>query len=265
MGNSQNRQSLKGEASCRQYGFLDLDGNNTKGNQVIFPILKQTDAGAFRLLGTGFFIASFGLFISAKHVLRDCFDQSGMQRFPICILQIFPDNHYRYRNILWCSSHNTADVAVALAEPWEDDLLNPCLPLTTSPPPIGETVATYAYPQGQIKEENFLQILNIKDAFFDGQIVEFLPNGRDQSMLPGPCYQTSIVLHGGASGGPVVGKSGRVFGVNSTGFDDDKISYLSRINEILRLPLPHLRLPNEQVITSSCILDLSNAGWIDLR
>lgn len=81
----------------------------------------------------------------------------------------------------------------------------------------------------------------------------------------GPCDETSMVLHGGASGGPVVGKAGNVFAVNSTGFDDDDISYLSPINEVLRLPLPNLKLPNKQEIASTCISDLANAGWVDMK
>jgi hypothetical protein len=265
MGKRQKKHSPIGETSWGPHGFLDLDGNNTEGHHVIFPILKQVEEGYFQLLGTGFFIASFGLIVSAKHVLRDCFDQNGTQKFPICILQFFPDNHYCIRNILWCSSHNLADIAVALAEPYEENPKNPCLSLTTSPPARGETVATYAYPKSKIKEESFPQVLNIENAFFDGKIVEFFPNGRDQSMLPGQCYETSMVLHGGTSGGPVVGKSGNVFGVNSTGFDGHNISYVSRINEVLGLPLPHLKLPDKQEISSSCISDLANAGWIDIR
>ena len=46
-----------------------------------------------------------------------------------------------------------------------------------------------------------------------------------------------MVIHHGASGGPVAGPSGRVFGRNSTGFDGTNDFYISRINEIFSLEI----------------------------
>jgi len=46
-----------------------------------------------------------------------------------------------------------------------------------------------------------------------------------------------MVIHHGASGGPVAGPSGRVFGINSTGFDGTEDFYISRIDEILLLEI----------------------------
>lgn len=56
-------------------------------------------------------------------------------------------------------------------------------------------------------------------------------------MLPGPCYRTDMVIHHGASGGPVAGPTGRIFGINSTGFDGTDDFYISRIDELFSLEI----------------------------
>lgn len=257
----------QGEATVGRHRFIDLDGNDTKGHQVIFPILKQVLDGTFQLIGTGFFVSSCGLFASAKHVLLDCFEDSGNQKYPVCIVQFLPDNQFQLRRILWCSSHNIADVAIGLVESTLlDNEPNAALTLSTTGPSIGGTIATYAYPKTEICQGDYSQVLNFKAAFYDGQLMEYLSDGRDRVLLPGPCYRTSMVIHGGASGGPVVGKSGRVFAINSTGYDGQcDISFVSRIDEVLHLKIPSIILPNGQEVSSVTILDLSRAGWVDLE
>lgn len=252
--------------TSNRHRFLDLDGADTRGYQVIFPILKQVKGSSFELIGTGFFIASMGLFASAKHVLQDCFDAKGNQKYPVCLLHFLPDNQYLFRHILWCSSHPTADVAIGLAEPAADTESNGVVTLTTSSPAMGETVVTYAYPRTEIQKVDTLEVLNFKPAFYEGRVVEFFPKGRDQCLLPGPCYQTSIVIHRGASGGPVVGQSGRVFALNSTGWDGaSDISFVSRIEEILQLRIPFITLPSGQEVHSAIAQNLADADWIDVE
>jgi len=253
-------------AAIGREGFIDLDGTDARGHHAIFPILKQADDGWFDLIGTGFFISCFGLFVSAKHVLRDCFDEKGQQKFPICLVQFFPNKHYLLRNITWCSSHNTPDVAVGLAETITSGDPNPVLTLSTSVPSIGEAVRTFAYPETKIELISESQVMNFKPKFYDGSIVEYFPDGRDKVLFPGACYQTSMVIKGGASGGPAVEKSGRAFAINSTGFDGETdISFVSRIDEIINLELPHLELPDGQELHSVTVFDLANAGWIDFE
>lgn len=102
---------------------------------------------------------------------------------------------------------------------------------------IGDLVATYAYPNTIIETTPQGQVLSFDPKFFEGRIMEYLPNGRDQIMLPGPCYRTDMVIHHGASGGPVAGPSGRVFAINSTGFDGTDGSYISCIDELFSLEI----------------------------
>jgi hypothetical protein len=102
---------------------------------------------------------------------------------------------------------------------------------------IGEIVSTFAYPNSIIQTSEEGQVLSFAPQFYEGRIVEHLPNGRDLVMLPGPCYRTDMIIHHGASGGPVAGPTGRVFGINSTGFDGTDDFYISRIDEVFSLEI----------------------------
>lgn len=62
-------------------------------------------------------------------------------------------------------------------------------------------------------------------------------------MMPGPCAQTSMYIHGGASGGPVFDSSGEVFAINSTGFDNDSVSFVTPIPAIENLCLDDVFTP----------------------
>jgi hypothetical protein len=67
------------------------------------------------LVGTGFFITTNGLFVTARHVLMDdVFDLAGRQRYPIGLIQFVDPNIYIQRPVLRCAPHRVADVASAL-------------------------------------------------------------------------------------------------------------------------------------------------------
>jgi S1-C subfamily serine protease len=63
-----------------------------------------------------------------------------------------------------------------------------------------------------------------------------------------------MVIHHGASGGPVAGPSGRVFGLNSTGFDGTEEFYISRIDEIFSLEV-FLDEGGQESVTIQHLLD----------
>ena len=60
-----------------------------------------------------------------------------------------------------------------------------------------------------------------------------------------------MVIRGGASGGPVVGQNGRAFAVNSTGLEDDFVSFVSPVSEVLDLSLPGTWCPEPLMRVSS--------------
>jgi hypothetical protein len=257
---------LAGEAAPEKYGVRTGDGNPTNPSLAIFPIVRFKPDGKMDLLGTGFFVCTNGLFVTARHVLSAPFDAKGQQRFPIAMLHFYGENMYLVRPILRCAMHPVADVAVGVAAPMKrnsdgEPLTNPILTLTTAPPDIQTRVVTYAYPRYANLEIEEQQKFNMLPRYYDGQIAESLPDGRDRVLLPGPCYRTSIILHHGASGGPVFCPTGAAFAVNSTGFDGTEVSYVSRIDEIFDLVIDDVVI-DKQPAHSVRVIDMAHVGHI---
>ena len=71
-----------------------------------------------------------------------------------------------------------------------------------------------------------------------------------------------MVIHGGASGGPVVGLSGTVFGVNSTGFENDDVSFVSPISEIMDLRIPQIVMPGSPEPRTVTVRELKERGFV---
>lgn len=247
---------LPGSAPEGQWGFEDSEGNRLNGGEATVPILEKLDGNRFQFLGTGFFITDTGLFVTAKHVLEHFRPEE------LVVWHFLPNNEYISRPISAFTCHETADVAVgqlvAAIDPTTNELvINNKHMLTTVQPPIGEHVATFAYPNTVIEPTEIGQRLHFNPGFYAGQLEEYYPNGI--GLLRGPCYRTSIVIHSGASGGPVASPSRPVFGVNSTGMTGLNVSHISRINEILSLSLT-VNYEDEQEIIS--VVELARSGQI---
>jgi len=229
---------LRGSAPPNLYGFEDEAGAPIVGGAAIIPLVELIQGREYRRIGTGFFISSSGIFATAKHVLLSAHNSDR----PIFTWQLIPPNQWHLRPVLQFSYHDTADVAVGVSCPsvhgeTGESLLDVRVRLTTRLHMAGDLVATYAYPSTIIQTTETGQILSFKPEFYEGRIVEYFPNGRDRVRLPGPCYRTDMVIHHGASGGPVAGPFGRVFEINSTGFDGTDDFYVSRIEEIFSLEI----------------------------
>lgn len=232
------RSRPRGEAPPGLYGFEDENGAAVVGGEGIIPILELIDGSRYRFIGTGFFITDLGVFATAKHVIAAP-HQNGNQ---IYIWNIIPPNEWMIRPVIQISCHDTADLAVgvpslAINPETNEPLLNARVRLTMRPHTIGDMVCTFAYPNTVIERTDEGHILDFRPGFYEGEILESFPGGRDCVLLPGPCFRTSMIIHQGASGGPVAGPSGRVFAVNSTGIDGTDDSYVSQIDGILSLPI----------------------------
>lgn len=242
-------KNLKGTVPKGTIDVIDDDDNVVKPETAIFPILKRTNDGNFYLIGTGFFITDTGLFVTAKHVLLDVIDANGAQTHPIVLVHFLGDG-YKIRPILRCTSHDIADISVGIAAPMNHNTLgtplkNKLLHLTQRVPAVGQRVCTYAYPKSTIKHGE-IQELHFYPDFFDGYVREHFPGGRDSVLMPGPCAQTSMYIHGGASGGPVFDPSGKVCGINSTGFENDNLSFITPIHTIENLLLTDVVIPTNK-------------------
>jgi hypothetical protein len=222
------------------------DGTAVDPSSAIFPILRSPQGELPVVVGTGFYIAHQGLFATARHVLEECFDTQREPTIPLTIVHRFPaENRIVFRPVTRAFLHNSSDIAVGMAAPMRhgatgDDLWASSLVLSSKAVEVGCAVTTYAYPNAiTIGDESDEHRIYVNPLFYAGEVVQCFPEGRDRIMMPGPCYQTSMHLHGGASGGPVFdSRTGRVCGINSTSFADaTDVSFISMINGLLEIDI----------------------------
>lgn len=261
------REPFVGEDINRRWGFRDGSGKQADAQDSVFPILRQRPTAQWEVVGTGFFITKTGIFVTAKHVLEAVFERKGNQTHAPALVHLLASDQCLIRPILRAAMHPTADLAVGVAAPMKhnptgESLANQRLTLTDLQPRMGTPVATYAYPNATVSIGTGVQRIELWPAFYEGEVLEYYPNGRDNVLLPRPCYHTSIFLHGGASGGPVFGTDGRVFAVNSTGFQNERTSFVSAIQDILSLSIDDVLLLGESVPRSVAVLELAHLGHI---
>lgn len=222
------------------------DGKIRNANEAIFPIIKQLHNDNWQLIGTGFFVTKHGLFLTAKHVLRDVLDSyTNQQTHPIAALLFLPNNKFQIRRVLKGFLNVPGDIAagiIANTNEFGKLLGNSYYGLNHIPPTIGEKIHTYAYPE-TTHEDNTIKF---RGDYYEGEIEKCLPDGRDQTMLPNSCYQTNMKILPGASGGPVFNNSGSVVGINSTGFNDANppyTSFISSVNDAFDIIIEDITLP----------------------
>lgn len=220
--------------------FKDNSGNITKGTDTVFPLIIEKDEH-FEFWATGFFIQTGGGFITAKHNL---YDKKDLVLDNIRAIEYRGDTHH-IRKIEHAFVPQNSDVIVGMLT---GDICNPelllrnqVLALDSRPPEVGDKIHTYAYPQNVVeKNEQGIYMGKFTPKVEFGEIVEFFPEGRDATFLPGPCYQTNMLIEGGASGGPVFNSErGFVIGINSTGYDIEgaPISFITPISEIFNIEI----------------------------
>lgn len=242
-------------------------------SSAIFPILRQSNPpfGDVRVVGTGFYIAHQGLFATARHVLEECLDEAGQPAIPLSVVHRFPDQQkVVLRPIIRCFLRNSADIAVGMAAPMRhnqtgDNLWSDCVVLSSKSVQRDENLITYAYPNATVNRTAIdWHKAHFYPMFYEGTVVECFPAGRDRVMMPGPCFLTSLHLHGGASGGPVFeAQSGRVCGINSTSFDGaTNVSYVSMIHGLFDLDIDGVVLDELKGATQVRLSHLIELGHV---
>jgi hypothetical protein len=233
----------------------DGDGKSIDPGTGVFPILKELEPGLVNVVGTGFYISRYGLFLTAKHVLLDAF-KDGAQTHSLLTVHVNDhlDTLHIRRLLRFCAS-DKFDLALGVLENFsaqcpENPLCNRRCILTTEPPPLGSRVVTFAYPENRRVDFRIDDPAIIKRDYFVGKLLEHVisnPPG-EYARIPAPFYKSDVVVKGGASGGPVFDKKGRVFAVNSASMEleNEHLSWLTRINEALHLnfPVASLSIPS---------------------
>jgi hypothetical protein len=159
------------------------------------------------------------------------------------------------------SPHQTSDIALGALQHPTEYVFNSVPRLTTECPAIGEQIVTIAYDKDTCHTPGEYLI---GPKYLSGAFEEVHPERRDRSMLAFPCYRTSIIIPGGASGGPVFDGRGRVFGINCTGFDETDVSYLARVEEALPLTAAGMKFGPDDPPTDRSLLSLVRSGHVVL-
>lgn len=196
-----------------------------------------------QVIGTGFFVGP-GLIATARHII------DGVPLEDLVGMHILNGTGtFYFRQFEITVLHDTSDIALCRLQPIMPNrngglLGNHVMRLGGPAPTVGTRVATYAYPDTVYTRENGQPHLAINPHYYAGRIVADHPNGRDRVMLPFPCFETSIHLHGAAIGGPVFDPAtGLVVGVNTSSFAGaTDISYVAKIAPVLDLPVPGVHL-----------------------
>ncbi len=242
------------------------DGNTTNPGEAVFPIVKQVGEN-FESVGTAFFISTEGVFVTAWHVLQDVLDADGRQTRPIGAVQFLPNNEYLVRSVIRCAPHAHSDLAIGvLARAQENEtaesLKNKILTLTREVPHIDSEIVTYAYPEAEVLREGKKLSMHFRPNYYPGKFEEHYPEGRGRHKSTFPCYQGTVRLESGSSGGPVLDEQGRVFGVNCSSMLDPPTAFFARVEELLELWVSNVKLSPAENSRDISIHELAQKGHI---
>lgn len=204
-------------------------------NSVVVPVVVVTPT-VIRCMGTAFNISPDGVWITAGHVIDWALD-------------VVAETADSYVAVLWMGSgadedvpdllggaiplnfycrDNRSDLAVLRTNllkngepyPW------PHLRLTARMRKRATPIAGLGYTLFEIESDatvNDFRNVVVESHFHisTGHITENYPGGRDSSMLPSACFETSARFDAGMSGGPVLDTEGAACGVIASGMKQD--------------------------------------------
>jgi hypothetical protein len=226
--------------------FKNYLGTDTLIEEPIFPLVSfNPETGVWKCVGTGFFIQGLGGFVTAKHVF---FDNECNPLPTLYGVQTTAANERHLRPIKHVVPHTEADICVGMLGKRRlqgginiDPEIATSFSLNFKKLDSGDKVRTYAFP---LTETNALEGGEYEFTFSGkwaaGEIVDFHEEGSP--VVRNRCYQTTMLIEHGASGGPVI-KNNLVIGINSSGMDvmenEIPFSFVTPIELILDLSVPN--------------------------
>ena len=199
------------------------DGRPISATLGVFPLLRELEKGKLQVVGTGFYITRYGLFLSARHVFDHITGAKNPSAENFRIFHHTGDQiHIRHVKRFTISNH--ADIALGEADNFSEQypdnpLSNLRAKLTLETPTIGEKLITFAYPRNALLDfTNKSEPIEIFASRFEGTFEGIIDPGKyDPHQIER--YQSSIPLEGGCSGGPIFDESGRVVAIAHSSLD----------------------------------------------
>ena len=245
--------------------FTNEYGEPKSLTSVVFPLVQKID-GALHFVATGFFIHAGGGFATARHTL---FDRDGKKIIidDLRAIEYITSEEFYIRPIShFFNNTEGRDICLGMLGDAVNSpkslKANERLTIRLRPLEIGEEIHTIAYPNSTVvKEEDTSFLGKFRMDHYTGRITRHLPEGRDSFSLPHDCYETSMEIKGGASGGPVLDAKGHVVGVNSRGLDGegDPVSWITPITEILDIPIPFLENKSIRELKDSAFFNVKQS------
>jgi hypothetical protein len=211
-------------------------------------------------------IVAPGIALTADHVLDGLwqyFDESEdlPAGFSVQALQYIPG---RSEPVVWhvatAGRADAIDIATLSLRPSSNvpKDYNPLVPtLDVTPPVPGTRIQAFGFPKSEVEQEKGGWIVRHLAAGAVGVVGEVFPVSRDAAMLKFPCYEMSLPIVAGMSGGPVFDETGHLRGIVCSSVEPDCVpSYASVL-----WPAMGLREPS-QPEPAPTLLDLAHAGVV---
>ncbi|WP_205944714.1 S1 family peptidase [Pelagibius litoralis] len=200
------------------------DGKIISATTGVVPILRELEPGKLQVIGTGFYVTRYGLFLTARHVFDHIVKSDSPGRHSLRILHD-TGNALHIRPVTRISYSHYADVALAEADNFisqfpEQPLRNLRPILTLRHPVPGSNLVVFAYPRNALLDFT-VDKSSCVEMFadrFEGQFECIREPGKyDAHQVE--AYQTTVPIEGGASGAPAFDSEGRIVGVVQSSID----------------------------------------------
>lgn len=175
-----------------------------------------------------------GLAICAAHVLEDQGYLEKLARGDATLIAQAPlPGGMLLWTVLRVATVPDTDLAVlsmTLSSSFPADRRFALASITTRMPAIGDVLTVTGLSAVRRTEErsNATRIEMVPGCVL-GRVIDCYPDGRDRSMLPGPCLAVECEARGGMSGGPVFDSRGYLVGIVSSSYEGDMTTFVSHV------------------------------------
>lgn len=208
-----------------------------------------------RLLGTSFFVDDRGVFLTAKHVLKETSNDSDAECYGLVVKPKTSNESILRPIVEWECGPSPYDVAIGMVDfpsrPWFSiDSVDYAAPW--------KDIATLGYPESALNHT--VDKFNIHIRALKGYIQRFVAADEIDLIRPHPdCYELSFPITLGMSGAPLFSAEGNrqeLIGICTGSYDAAVVAYLTKEISEGNLQFQEQHLKVEQIGIAQSILPL---------